>query len=372
MVSIRRLRWGDSGRFYWVTSLLSARGRQKLTCRLLAVVTLGLGVLPIVMDRVGGFVAPGWRWVPPIVLTCSVAITGMWLRSRWPSKGLSQLAVLLTTGCIAAACLSVTDPLLGIMGCVTFVIPTVYISVFHSVRMLLVPWTVAATAMIVLAVRLSGPAIAVGLCSIALIVVVNGFLAVACATAISLVNPHDRRGDDIEHVTGLLTVTGFYEQVATLIGARSRATDRHLIVAVADLDSYSLLRSLAGAAGARQARVTTAQQLRETTRGQTVLAHVGETQFLLADLFATPDASVLLDRVRGAVTAPPAQVTVSIGAVSIPVRTLAGGANQDVLEEIRALAVTAMTQARAAGGNRVCQIIAPVLTTMGNDHPDDQ
>ena len=54
-----------------------------------------------------------------------------------------------------------------------------------------------------------------------------------------------------------------------------------------------------------RARIATAQQLRETTRGQTVLAHVNETQFLLADLFATPDASVLLDRVRGGVTAPP-------------------------------------------------------------------
>lgn len=80
---------------------------------------------------------------------------------------------------------------------------------------------------------------------------INGFLAVACATAIGLVNPPDRRGDDLEHVTGLLTLTGFYEHVATLIGARSRATDRHLIIAVADLDGYSMLLSLAGPAGAR-------------------------------------------------------------------------------------------------------------------------
>ncbi len=131
-----------------------------------------------------------------------------------------------------------------------------------------------------------------------------------------------------------------------------------------------MLLSLAGPVGARRARIAAAQQLRETTRGQTVLAHVHETQFLLADLFATPDASVLLDRVRGAVTAPPAQVTVSIGAVSIPIATLlAGGANQDVLDEIRALAVTAMTQARTAGGNQIRQLIDPVLTTLHDDHP---
>ena len=64
------------------------------------------------------------------------------------------------------------------------------------------------------------------------------------------------------------------------------------------------------------------------------------------------------------------QVTVSIGAVSIPIPTLlAGGANQDVLDEIRALAVTAMTQARTAGGNQIRQIIEPVITTLHDDNP---
>lgn len=67
------------------------------------------------------------------------------------------------------------------------------------------------------------------------------------------------------------------------------------------------------------------------------------------------------------------QVTVSIGAVSIPIPTLlAGGANQDVLDEIRALAVTAMTQARTAGGNQIRQIIEPVLTTLHDDHPGNE
>ncbi len=136
MILKQRSWWGDTGRYYWVTSLLAARGRQRLTCRSLALLTLGFGALPLVMDRVGGFVTPTWWWVPPIVLAASVAVTGMWLRSTWPSRGLSQLAVLLTTGCIAAACLAVTDPLIGIMGCATFIIPTVYISVFHSVRLL--------------------------------------------------------------------------------------------------------------------------------------------------------------------------------------------------------------------------------------------
>ena len=135
----------------------------------------------------------------------------MWLRSTWPSRGLSRLAVLLTTGCIAAACLAVTDPLIGIMGC----------AVHHPHRLhQRVPLGAAARDLL-LAARLSGQDLVVGWCSIALIVMISGFLAVACATAIGLVNPPDRRGDDLEHVTGLLTLTGFYEHVATLIGARS-------------------------------------------------------------------------------------------------------------------------------------------------------
>ena len=194
MILKQRLRW-----VILVASLgdvvAGRAGRQRLTCRALAVITLGFGALPMVMDRVGGTVAPSWWWVPPFVLAASVAVTGMWLRSTWPSRGLSRLAVLLTTGCIAAACLAVTDPLIGIMAAPRSSSP---------------PSTSACSTLCGCSRSPAGGATPVGRTSWWVVQYRvdrddQRLPGRGCATAIGLVNPPDRRGDDLEHVTGLLT-----------------------------------------------------------------------------------------------------------------------------------------------------------------------
>jgi hypothetical protein len=49
---------------------------------------------------------------------------------------------------------------------------------------------------------------------------------------------------------------------------------------VVNLDSFSLLLSLAGAAGGNRARIAIAQQLRETVRRDALIAHVSDAEFL--------------------------------------------------------------------------------------------
>ena len=101
-----------------------------------------------------------------------------------------------------------------------------------------------------------------------------------------------------------------------------------------NLDSFSLLTAMAGVAGGNRARVAISQRLRETVRGDTIIAHVADAEFLIAELFSTPDPSVLAERVRGSISTAPYRLTASIGAVSTPLHPLANLPPHDVCQEL--------------------------------------
>ena len=188
----------------------------------------------------------------------------------------------------------------------------------------------------------------------------NVFVAFTSRLVIRLIETEVRYGE-IEPLTGLLNREAFFDRVATLIGARSRDDDRYLVVLVINLDSFSLLTGMTGAAGGNRARVAVGQGLRETVRRNTVLAHFGEAEFLVAELFTTPEPSALVDRVAGAVKSAPGKLTASIGVVSTPLRPLASLPPDDVTEELLTIASTAMYTARKAGGNQACIVLDPPL-----------
>ena len=118
---------------------------------------------------------------------------------------------------------------------------------------------------------------------------------------------------EIEPLTGLLNREAFFDQVATLVGAQGRGADHHLVLLVANLDSFSLITGMDGVAGGNRARVAVAQLLREIARRDAIVAHVGDAEFLIAEPFTTPDPSPFVDPV-GAITRPPFRLTASIGA----------------------------------------------------------
>jgi hypothetical protein len=61
-------------------------------------------------------------------------------------------------------------------------------------------------------------------------------------------------------------------------------------------------------------------------------------------------------------------VTASVGAVSTPLRPLTAHAPNDVLDEVIAIATTAMYAARRNGGNQASYVVDPSLTVL--DHPN--
>jgi diguanylate cyclase (GGDEF)-like protein len=294
---------------------------------------------------------------------CCLVMGAVWLRSCWPSRITSELCVVTGSICIAAASLIQTDPLVGLLGSTAFAILGGFVALFHSMRLLVFMWLLAAVTVIDLGVRVARTDPVLALCAVLLVGGVNVFGVFACRTLLRSINS-EALLEDVEPLTSLLTRDAFAEKVATLMNSRGRDDDRYLAVAVVNLDSFALLQDMAGVTAANRARVAVGQQLRETVRRVAVLAHVADEEFFIADVLSSDDPSPFAERVRATVASSPSRLTASIGVVTTPLGPLAGHPPYDVLDEVLALADKAMTDARRGGGNRVNEVLSPVLTVL--------
>lgn len=352
--------------YYWLTAVLTGHGLQVHTCRVIAGILAGLGVVPAVSaispfgphDPVGRALVVG-------VSVCCLAMSFLWLRQRWPSRGESAICVVIGTCCIVVACLVSTEPVAGLLGATAFAVLAAYIAVFHSLRLLAFTWTVAAVTLGVLAVRLAALDTALAVSSVFLVVLVNVFAAFACRLGVRLVVGGEATSA-LDPSTGLLDRAAFYEGTATLLAARHRDDDRFLVLVVITIDGFSLVTSMSGERGGNQARVAVARALRASVRHNAVLAHVSDAEFVIADTFTAADASPLVDRVRAAVANTPSRLTTSVGVVSTPLGPLTGLPPDDVVDEVMMIATAAMHEARKAGGNRARFVLNPDLAVVEN------
>ena len=361
-------RWTpEVDQYYVLTAYLAARDMQDKVSRAVAAIIVGLGATPLALagTTAGAQGLLGYL-VAASVTVCCVGMGVLWWRRCWPTRGQAQLCVVLGSVCIAAACLIAPNPVVGLLGASTFVVPSVLSALFHAARLLGVTWTIGSVTVAILGIRLAGTDTTLAICGIGTVATITVFSGVAARLGVHLHGGEHLFGD-LEPLTGLLTRAGFEERVAQLIGARSRRDDGHLVVVVVNLDSFSLLSSLHGDTGTGRARVAVAQRLRETARGDAVLAHVADAEYLIADVFTTPDPTVLAERVGGAIRTAPFRLTASIGAVSTPLPPLAPHPAPDVLDELLAVAGQAMGDARTAGGNQHRVIIDPRLRVLTPD-----
>ena len=350
--------------YYWLTAFLAARGAQARTCRVVAAFIAFCGAIPLALTMgSAGAYGPWDRFVAVVGGVAAFAMAASWLRSRWPSRIASELCVVVGSIYIAIATLMQGDPVVGLLGSTAFAIVGGFIALFHSMRLLMFMWVVGGATIVVLAVRIAETYPALALCGALLVALVNAFVVFACRTLLRSINS-DSMFDDVEPLTSLLTRDAFAEKVATLMSSRGRGDDRYLMVAVVNLDSFSLLQDMAGVTAANRARVLVGQRLRETVRSVAVLAHVAEAEFLIADVLTRDDPSPFIERVRATIASSPSHLTASIGVVSTPLTPLAGHPPYDILDEVLYMATEAMQKARRAGGNRAQQVLSPSLTVL--------
>ncbi|MDT5113462.1 MAG: hypothetical protein QOE20_5352, partial [Mycobacterium sp.] len=163
----------------------------------------------------------------------------------------------------------------------------------------------------------------------------------------------------------------FFDRVATMVNARDRDDDRYIAIVVVSLDSFSLLTAMNGAAGANEARVAVGHRLGETLRRDALLAHIGESEYLVADTFTSSDAKVLTDRLQHSVRTAPYRLTASIGVVATPIAPLVGHPPHDVVEELITIATSNMYVARTKGGQRASATADPRLTSLEDIESSD-
>jgi diguanylate cyclase (GGDEF)-like protein len=350
--------------YYWLTAYLAARGAQGTTCRLVAVMIVGLGAIPVIL--IGSSVGPQSprdRLLAVLVTVSCLVMALRWLGRRWPTRTESVLCVFTGTVCMAVACVITTNPVFGLFGATSFAVLGAYIVLFHTARLLLFTWTAGAVVVGLLAVRLAEQDAVLALCSVILVLLLNVFVGFAARVVIRFVRS-DTLPDEMEPLTGLFNRDAFYQKAATLLASRSRDDDRYFVIAVINIDSYSALVGVSGSSVGDRARVDVGRALRETIRHNAVLAHIGDAEFLIADSFTAPDPSPLVERVRAAIAATPSHVTASVGAVSTPLLPLTRYAPSDVLDEVIAIATSAMYAARRNGGNQASYAVDPPLAVL--------
>jgi diguanylate cyclase (GGDEF)-like protein len=358
-----------ANQYYTLTALLAARGAQTYTSRVIAgcVFTLGL----IALSTIGS--SATLQWPGSRILLVAVAVvcfvsTVIWLRHRWPTRTESGILVGIAAVAIPIGTIAPVIPMYGLLGSTAFALVIGYTALFHGPRLLAAILTIAVATLIYLAVRMARIDLSLALAAVALMLLLYVFAAFSCRLVVWLTGTEDG-ADAVEPLTGLLNRDAFYLQTSTLLASRNRDDDRYLVIAVVNIDSFAAMVAVAGNRGGNRARIAAGQALRETVRRDAILGHVGEAEFLVADCFTTPDASPLIERIRGAIAAAPSGMTVSIGVVSTPLRPLVEHPPHEILDEIVALATTAMYEARRAGGNQARYVVRPNLSI--NDDETD-
>lgn len=361
--------WRQPEHFYWLTSFLAAREAQTATCRLIALFSAILGLVPLMMQfSAAGPQEPTARWIGAAVTVGSLLMALGWLRHRWPTPRQSAAFVVITSINLAAACLIMSDPRAGLLLAAGFAVVGGYIALFHTAGYILFSLLVAEATALAMTSRLVDLGDAV-FATTALVIVMTVNVAVPFACHLLLYAfDIDVDNADIDPLTGLLNREAIYRAAGAMV-ARCRDDDKRLVLVLTSLDNMRLLGETDGTVAIDRARVAIAQTLRETTRHNAFVARIGDDDFLIADTFATPDSFPLVERVRKAIAATPPRVTASFGVISTPMRGLGSCPPGDLLDELIAFASAAMHEARRAGGNQARYVTCDRPNVLGNVDP---
>lgn len=347
--------------YHAFTARLAASGYQTVTMRVVAGCILALSLPALLAGLTPSAVPwPGFRIVYGLIAAAAVALAIPWMRYRWPTRRESAAVVILGTVALAGGCLATIEPIAGMVIASAFAFILGFTALFHSTELLIFATSVAALTIIWLMTRIAADDAPTAVAVTTPIVLLCVVVTFACRTVATVGAPDDFV-TEIEPITGMLTRDSFYDRAATLIGARHRDDDRNFVLVVVGIDNLGAIESLQGARGTTQARVAAGQALRDTVRRDAVVAHTDSAEFLIAETFTAADPSPLVERVLSAIAATPSGITASIGVVSTPLGPLTEHPPQEVLDELIALAATAMSEARSNGGNVARYLIDPPL-----------
>ncbi|MGY4708369.1 diguanylate cyclase domain-containing protein [Mycolicibacterium sp. CBM1] len=341
----------QADQYEWITVYLHERGLQRLWRLLNFVATVALAASTALMVR-----SPAGPGSPLTVAVC-LAATGVATLAavpflvHWPTRRQSLLFSLAGTVTISAACLSYSNPYVGLMGCTAFSAIGGFVAYFHTLRQVLVNAGVAGVCVVVLALRLLDEKGDAYLTAAGIVIVVTLNIAIPFGVE-SLVRTlrADLRSSGRDPLTGLHNRRSFNHSVSELV---MRGTDGHLVVMMIDLDNFKQLNDTHGHAAGDAALIGVSAALEATCRRSAVIGRSGGEEFVVADVEHNPVPAVSAERLRLAIADTAAPVTASIGTASIRLSSDIAS-NPRHIDDLIHAADVAMYRAKRAGGNRVC------------------
>ncbi|MDZ4236002.1 MAG: GGDEF domain-containing protein, partial [Dietzia sp.] len=131
--------------------------------------TLGLVPVALMASELGPQTVATRIAAVGVAVSC-LAMAAVWLRHHWPTRAQSLWCVIAGSFVIGVAALIVADPVTGLLGTAGYVLLTAFAVCFHSPRMLLVVWTVAAVVIGVLFARLAATDLALAVAATSVVV----------------------------------------------------------------------------------------------------------------------------------------------------------------------------------------------------------
>lgn len=356
--------------YYWMTSRLDARGARKTVARFISTWLIIGGLTPalIMFGATDAHQLP-LRLAAAGISVCSILLGVLfWARGVWPTKRQSEVSVVLGIALAVATCVVIPVPLLGLMGAAAFAAVAAYTAIFHTWRLISAALVCAVAVIAITGIRLAAtePAVALGLSLTNGLIII--FVTFVVRALIGLIDA-DLFTGDIEPTTGLLSREGFLDALAVSVAARGRTDDRYLVVTQVSLDSFGNVADVVGVGRARELRVLVAQMLRDQARRDVAIAHLPDSDFLLVDIFNTPDPDPLCQRISGGLNATAPELKASIAAVVTPLTPLAAMSPDEISDALLGAADKAVADARRHGGNQSRVVFLPDLES-SDGRPD--
>jgi diguanylate cyclase (GGDEF)-like protein len=345
--------WRRPDHYQWISQYLASRHLQKLIRSMMAVSTVILSSITLAMtwSPAGPHRIFGDATALAAVAVC-MALALLWA-CRWPTQRQSVCYALGVLTCTAIVCLSYSDRLFGLLGCMSFAVLGGYIAFFHSARLLVVNLAVASATALTLTIMLAATTgdLVRAVCAFLEVAVALGSVPFAANALVQNLGV-DVRQSDVDPLCGLLNRRAFYPATRALVAAHTgRLGDRCLAITLVDLDHFKHLNDKHGHVVGDRALITIADVLRDNTDQDAVVARIGGEEFLIADLIAHARIRIQAERLRSAIASTVFEITASVGVASIPL-SQASVPRRDVIDNLIKIADAAMYDAKRAGGDQ--------------------
>jgi diguanylate cyclase (GGDEF)-like protein len=345
--------WGQSDQFDWVTMFLRQRGLIRSAQLILATISVSGSWVPLTL-----LVAQRGRTAASAVVgVLTVAFTvgaTYFCLTHWPTRRQSQMAALSAMLATAVWSFVQPNPALAALACAALAVTGGYIALFHGPRLLIVNVLVAAATATYAVLRLADEAdFASATAAFWLILFPNFSVPLIIWGMSQAMGTYVQRAEQ-DPLTGLLNRRAFTEAVPVRLVNRD-AAHTHLAVMMLDLDDFKRINDTHGhSAGDRLLQVV-AGLLRDHSPADAIVCRAGGEEFLVALTCTVDDVAPLASLFCGAVARHPSGITASIGTASAELHPRCTADGGHLIEELIALADSAMYAAKRRGGNQAYQ-----------------